>query len=94
MFPAFNIDTTGEEHLRVWTRHTQTGKLMRCFFCGNCGSRLMHSREGVASVSIRGGCLRDLSEEMLAGATHIWVKNAVVTIPAGAQTLDGEPSDG
>jgi hypothetical protein len=53
----------------------------------------MHSRDGVKSVSIRGGSLQGLTKEMVAGAVHIWTKEAVVEIPEGVEQLKGEPSD-
>lgn len=53
----------------------------------------MHARNGVASVSVKGGCLEGLTKEMVAGAVHIWAQEAVVDVPAGAQKIDGEPSD-
>jgi hypothetical protein len=52
----------------------------------------MHARDGVASVSVRGGSLSGLTKEMIEGAVHIWTKDAVIEIPAGVQRLDGEPS--
>ena len=54
---------------------------------------LMHARNGVDSVSVKGGSLQGLTKEMLAGAVHIWTKEAVVEIPAGAESIEGEPSD-
>lgn len=53
----------------------------------------MHARDGVKSVSIRGGSLQGLSKEMVAVAVHIWTKEAVVEIPEGVEQLEGEPSD-
>jgi len=53
----------------------------------------MHARDGVKSVSIRGGSLQSLTREMVADAVHIWTKEAVVEIPEGAEQLEGEPSD-
>lgn len=53
----------------------------------------MHARDGVKSVSVRGGSLSGLTKEMVAGATHIWTKEAVIEIPAGAKQMEGEPSD-
>jgi hypothetical protein len=93
MFPAFTIETSNPEFLREYTRPTASGKTMRCYFCSKCGSRLMHARDGVKSVSIRGGSLQGLSKEMVAGAVHIWTKEAVVEIPEGVEQLEGEPSD-
>lgn len=93
MFPAFTIETSNSEYLREYTRPTTTEKTMRCYFCSNCGSRLMHARDGVKSVSIRGGSLQGLTKEMVAGAVHIWTKEAVVEIPEGVEQMEGEPSD-
>jgi len=53
----------------------------------------MHSRDGVKSVSIRGGSLQGLTKEMVANAVHIWTKEAVIDIPEGVEQLEGEPSD-
>lgn len=92
IFPAFAIDTVNANHLQTWSRPTQSGKTMKCYFCGICGSRLMHARDGVKSVSIKGGAL-DLTNEMLKDAIHIWAKKAVIEIPGGAQVFDGEPPD-
>jgi hypothetical protein len=93
MFPAFTIETPNPDCLREYTRPTASGKTMRCYFCGDCGSRLMHARDGVPSVSVRGGSLLGLTREMVAGAVHIWAKEAVVEIPAGVERLEGEPDD-
>jgi hypothetical protein len=53
----------------------------------------MHARDGVKSVSIRGGSLQGLNKEMIAGAVHIWTEEAVIEIPEGVEQLEGEPED-
>jgi len=53
----------------------------------------MHARDGVKSVSIRGGALDGLLSEMLSNAVHIWTADAIVEIPAGVVSLAGEPED-
>ena len=53
----------------------------------------MHARDGVKTVSVRGGSLPGLTKEMVAGATHIWTKEAVIEIPEGMDQIEGEPSD-
>lgn len=53
----------------------------------------MHARNGVDSVSVKGGCLTGLTKDMVAGAVHIWAQEAIVEIPAGAKKFDGEPPD-
>lgn len=93
IFPAFTIDSANSDCLREFARPTASGKTMRCYFCSNCGSRLMHARDGVASVSVKGGSLPGLTKDMVAGAVHIWTKEAIVDIPAGVESLEGEPSD-
>lgn len=93
IFPKFSIETPNADSLRMWSRPALSGKTMRCYFCDVCGSRLVHARDGLESVSVKGGCLRGLSREMVAGAVHIWVAEAVVEIPDGVERFDGEPPD-
>ena len=44
-------------------------------------------------MSVKGGCLEGLTREMLEGATHIWVSEAVMEVPAGVKRFEGEPMD-
>ena len=77
---------------RVWTRATDSGGKLDCFFCPNCGSRLWHRPQDPAQpLSVKGGSLDDPVD--VAAATHIWVKRRLpgVVIPAGARCFDGEP---
>ena len=66
---------------------------MRGFFCNECGTRLIHARDGVDSVSVKGGVLKGLTREMMRGAVHIWTREAVVDIPEGSERWEGEPED-
>lgn len=66
---------------------------MRCYFCNVCGSRLVHARDGVGSVSVKGGCLTKLDPQMIKRAVHIWTREALVEIPEGAVRFEGEPPD-
>ena len=44
--------------LRSWTRPTDSGGSLTCFFCPDCGSRVWHGdREKEDEVSIKGGSL-------------------------------------
>ena len=96
IFPYFEIP---DPHGRIGTysRTTASEKTLECLFCKNCGSRLMHrnplSQLGgfTATVSVKGGCLEGLSREMLEEAAHIWCKEAVAEIPAGAERWEEEP---
>ena len=80
--------------VKVWSRATDSGRSLNCFFCGMCGSRLWHE-SGPASetVTIKAGCL-DVPVDM-SGATHIWTKRklAGVVIPEGVPQYPGEPPD-
>jgi hypothetical protein len=91
MFPAFAIAPKHPGDLAKWTRLTASGKTMHSYFCTRCGSRLLHTRDGVGSVSVRGGALEGLSDELVARAIHIWTSEAVVRIPDGVQTFAEEP---
>lgn len=75
---------------------------MECLFCKNCGARLLHRfREVVpapgespgptVTCNVKGGCLEDLDKEMMKGAVHIWTRHAVVDIPEGVESWEGEP---
>jgi len=51
---------------KCWSRATNSGASMDCFFCGTCGSRLWHGSGGV--VSIKGGAM----DETPLVSCHIW----------------------
>jgi len=58
----------------------------------------MHAGYGIGetptgTVSVKGGCLDGLTKEMFEGATHIWTKRAIVSIPEGVETFEEEPPD-
>jgi hypothetical protein len=79
---------------RSWSRATDSGRRLRCRFCGACGSRLWHEGEPPAeTVSVKGGSL-DVPLD-LGTAIHIWVSRKLpgVVIPAGRPCFEGEPED-
>lgn len=45
-----------------------------------------------AMVSVKGGCLEGLDRGMMREAVHIWTRHAVVDIPEGVESWEGEPS--
>ena len=55
----------------------------------------MHKCEGNSTVSVKGGCLEgfDLRGSKGKTAVHIWIKEAIVDIPEGAEAYEGEPRD-
>ncbi len=78
--------------VKYWTRMADSGRRVNCAFCGTCGSRLWHERDGVEdTVIIKAGSLDqpvDFSE-----AIHIWTTRRLpgITIPEGAREFPGEP---
>lgn len=75
-----------------WSRPTDSGRTLRCFFCPRCGSRLWHAGADPAGpISVKGGSL-DAPPD-LSAAMHIWTdrKLAGVVIPQGVQQFPGEP---
>jgi hypothetical protein len=81
--------------LSVYTRKTLSHRNLDCYFCNRCGSRLMHKCEGDSTVSVKAGCLEsfDLRGSKGKTAVHIWIKEAIVDIPEGAEAYEGEPRD-
>ncbi|OJD15194.1 hypothetical protein AJ78_04525 [Emergomyces pasteurianus Ep9510] len=92
--PITNFDPASSSAIGVHTRQTLSNKTMDCLFCKQCGVRLMHRVRGGEQLSVKAGCLEGLNKEMMAGATHIWCKEAVVEIPEGVQKWEEEPVQG
>jgi len=97
---AFGISVTARSadirlasgRLRSWTRKTDSGGSLTCFFCPDCGTRVWHGdREREEEVSIKGGSLDEPVD--LTGAIHIWTSRKLdgVIIPEGARQYPGEP---
>jgi hypothetical protein len=83
--------TSGE--LKSWSRRTDSGRELACFFCSVCGTRLWHGdRETSKTVSVKGGAL-DAPPD-LSGAVHIWTSRKLpgVLIPADAVQFSAEPA--
>jgi hypothetical protein len=85
----------GQETMRSWDTHGGDGRIKRCHFCPNCGTRLMHgSDDPEETVSIKAGSLDDTGG--LRPRAHIWLKSAQpwVTIERGNYAcFDAEPDD-
>lgn len=103
IFPYFSLRevlaSSALPHLRCWTRSADSGALVECYFCSNCGTRLVHVRwpegkgegkEPAGMVSVKGGCIEGLGWD---GGKHIWCSKAVVPIPPGAERWEGEPDE-
>lgn len=75
----------------MWTRPTDMGNTLECYFCKRCGVRLLHRSilpDGTPkkNLTIKGGCLEGLSWD---GAHHIFTRTARVPVPEGSD--QGEP---
>ena len=90
MVPAAAFRVT-QGAAREWTRPADSGNVVVCHFCPNCGSRLWHDAPGQATISVKGGSLDEPVD--LSGATHIWTVRKLegVVIPEGAKQYPGEP---
>ena len=78
--------------LQSWSRSTDSGRTLRCFFCSICGSRVWHGdRHQANEISIKGGSLDDPVD--LSNAIHIWTirKLPGVIIPDNARQYAREP---
>ncbi|MCP4472946.1 MAG: GFA family protein [Gammaproteobacteria bacterium] len=86
----------GLEAMQSWDTHGEDGRIKRCHFCPNCGTRVMHgSDDPDETVSIKAGSLDDTSG--LRPRAHIWLKSAQpwVAIAYGQYAcFDAEPDDG
>lgn len=93
MFPYFALPASNG-NVRCFLKKTSRRAAVECFFCGQCGSRLVHGGVAQKYVSVKGGCLEGLSLEMLQQAVHIWTKSAVMEIPPGvARHLEDPPEE-
>jgi len=79
--------------LRSWSRSTDSGRMLDCAFCPECGSRLWHEYAGGTSefLTLKGGSL-DAPVD-LRGVPHVWVKRKLpgVIIPDGIRQFEGNP---
>lgn len=70
---------------KFWSRPTDSGQVLDCAFCPDCGSRLWHQRRGAGdTVSVKAGSL-DAPVD-LRFAVHIWTSRKLpgVVLPEGA----------
>ena len=77
-----------------WTRPTDSGHSLICFFCPTCGSRVWHDAPHEPdSITIKAGSLDEALD--LSDAIHIWTsrRQPGVIIPDHAEQWPGEPGD-
>ena len=78
--------------VKYWNRKTNSGGVLECAFCPDCGSRLWHQGDYFPErISVKGGSL-DVSPD-LSAVSHIWVSSKLdgVLVPDGASCWDEEP---
>jgi len=77
---------------KFWSRPTDSGHVLECAFCPDCGSRLWHQRVGASeTISLKGGSLDDPID--LRSAVHIWTARMLpgIIIPHDARQFRGQP---
>jgi hypothetical protein len=75
-----------------WSRTADSGNVLECAFCPDCGSRLWHqrpSRPGV--ITVKAGSLDEPTD--VGAAVHIWTSRKLpgVLIPPGVRCFEREP---
>jgi hypothetical protein len=82
--------TQGE--VRSWSRGTDSGNRLNCFFCPRCSSRLWHESDPpLDTVTIKAGSLDQAVDA--SDANHIWTSRALtgIVIPAAVTKFPEEP---
>ncbi|MCA1714448.1 MAG: GFA family protein [Gammaproteobacteria bacterium] len=77
---------------RTWSRPTDSGRVLDCVFCAQCGSRLWHQSRGSGDrLNIKGGSLDEPLD--LGAAIHIWTSRKLpgVQLPETAVQFPFEP---
>jgi hypothetical protein len=77
-----------------WLRRTDSGRMVSCAFCGDCGVRLYHNPKANEAITIiKPGTLGDQS--WLRPVGHIWTRSAQrwFAIPAETISYDVQPPD-
>ncbi|KAI0878234.1 Mss4-like protein [Hypoxylon argillaceum] len=96
IFPAegvFPLSPEAESRMGKYTRDTDSGNTMDCYFCAACGSRLFHRTVGKdgaprPTISVKGGCVEGLD---WSGGKHIYVRSAVMEIPGEWEAYETMP---
>jgi len=87
---ALQVDGTPS----AWRRVHESGRVMMCMYCGQCGTRLFHNSERNPQVSIvKPGTLDDTT--WLRPVGHIWTRSAQawVEIPQNLVNYEAQPPD-
>ncbi|HEY6992281.1 MAG TPA: GFA family protein [Xanthobacteraceae bacterium] len=76
----------------TWRRVLEGGRVIACFFCADCGTRLFHNPERNPQASIvKPGTLDDTT--WLAPVGHIWTRSAQPWVPQDTVNYEAQPPD-
>lgn len=85
----------GADLLRHWDTRGDDGALKRCYFCPDCGTRLMHGSDDPGEAfSIKAGSLDETRD--LRPIAHIWLQSAQPWVAIDREQclcFDAEPDD-
>lgn len=96
IMPRDNIEfVRGAADLKTWDTKGGDGRIKRCTFCPECGTRIYHGsdREN-ENISIKAGSLDDT--RWLRPVAHIWLKSAQPWVEIDRENcacFDREPED-
>lgn len=79
---------------RFWTRQADSGGMVRCGFCPDCGSRIWHeSGPETERLAVKAGSLDEPVDAST--AIHIWTVSKLdgIVIPKNAAQFPREPID-
>lgn len=81
-----------EGELKLFERGSDSGRVLRCFFCPTCGTRIYHQPSYAPVVNIRAGTLDETSG--LQPVLHAWLcsKQGWMIVPDGVEQYDMQPS--
>ncbi len=86
--------TVTQGNPQLWTRTADSGRVVRCAFCPDCGTRLYHlPTRNDAVVNVKPGTLDDTS--WLRPVAHVWTSSAQpwVIIPPNVLRYERQPPD-
>ena len=86
------LSVTGE--LKIFQTVAHSGAIKYCYFCGECGTRLWHSKGNPADhINLKAGTLDDMSSVPIMG--HLWVsrKTHGFEIPVDVEQHQTQPDD-
>ena len=93
IFPFFSVND--DHSVSSFIRECDSGRRQQCYFCTECGSRILHAHlfedRNPEVVAVKGGLLEGLD---WSEAKHIYCRSAVVPIPEGVERWEGAPDFG